>query len=154
ITRIPSNTFRHLYHLMELDLFKNAIEKIDRAAFKGVASGLHILDLSSNRIHSIPKEALLALNAKLWLANNSWHYECDLQELLWEAQLDPNFIQDIICHTAPHEEYVGKTLLQVLDAGVNFCSMHQRTMDVAVFITMFGCFIMVIVYVICYIQHN
>lgn len=154
ITKIPSNAFRHLSHLEELDLSRNAIEKIDRAAFKGVAAGLRTLDLSSNRIRSIPKEALLALNAKLRLANNPWHCECALQEVLWEAQLDPDSVQDITCHTAPREEYVGKPLLQVLDAGVNFCSVRQRTTDVAMFITMFGWFAMVIVYVICYVRHN
>uniref|UniRef100_A0A8C4UDQ8 Leucine-rich repeat-containing protein 3 n=1 Tax=Falco tinnunculus TaxID=100819 RepID=A0A8C4UDQ8_FALTI len=154
ITRIPSNAFRHLSHLEELDLSRNAIEKIDRAAFKGVAAGLRTLDLSSNRIRSIPKEALLALNAKLRLANNPWHCECALQEVLWEARLDPDSVQDITCHTAPREEYVGKPLLQVLDAGVNFCSVRQRTTDVAMFITMFGWFAMVIVYVICYVRHN
>uniref|UniRef100_A0A8B9PZ59 Leucine-rich repeat-containing protein 3 n=2 Tax=Apteryx TaxID=8821 RepID=A0A8B9PZ59_APTOW len=154
ITRIPSNAFRHLSHLEELDLSRNAIEKIDRAAFKGVAAGLRTLDLSSNRIRSIPKEALLMLNAKLRLANNPWHCECALQEVLWEARLDPDSVQDITCHTAPREEYVGKPLLQVLDAGVNFCSVRQRTTDVAMFITMFGWFAMVIAYVVCYVRHN
>ncbi|XP_062439085.1 leucine-rich repeat-containing protein 3 [Rhea pennata] len=154
ITRIPSNAFRHLSHLEELDLSRNAIEKIDRAAFKGVAAGLRTLDLSSNRIRSIPKEALLMLNAKLRLANNPWHCECTLQEVLWEARLDPDSVQDITCHTAPREEYVGKPLLQVLDAGVNFCSVRQRTTDVAMFITMFGWFAMVITYVVCYVRHN
>ncbi|XP_064313126.1 leucine-rich repeat-containing protein 3 [Phalacrocorax carbo] len=154
ITRIPSNALRHLSHLEELDLSRNAIEKIDRAAFKGVAAGLRTLDLSSNRIRNIPKEALLTLNAKLRLANNPWHCECALQEVLWEARLDPDSVQDITCHTAPREEYVGKPLLQVLDAGVNFCSVCQRTTDVAMFITTFGWFTMVIVYVICYVRHN
>ncbi|XP_064373211.1 leucine-rich repeat-containing protein 3 isoform X1 [Dromaius novaehollandiae] len=154
ITKIPSNAFRHLSHLEELDLSRNAIEKIDRAAFKGVAAGLRTLDLSSNRIRSIPKEALLMLNAKLRLANNPWHCECALQEVLWEARLDPDSVQDITCHTAPREEYVGKPLLQVLDAGVNFCSVRQRTTDVAMFITMFGWFAMVIAYVVCYVRHN
>ncbi|XP_058699998.1 leucine-rich repeat-containing protein 3 [Poecile atricapillus] len=154
ITRIPSNAFRHLSHLEEIDLSRNAIEKIDRAAFKGVAAGLRTLDLSSNRIRSIPKEALLALSAKLRLANNPWHCECALQEVLWEARLDLDSIQDITCHTAPREEYVGKPLLQVLDAGVNFCSVRQRTMDTAMFVTMFGWFAMVIIYIICYVRHN
>ncbi|NWI76256.1 LRRC3 protein, partial [Dryoscopus gambensis] len=154
ITKIPSNAFRHLSHLEEIDLSRNAIEKIEGAAFKGVAAGLRTLDLSSNRIRSIPKEALLALHAKLRLANNPWHCECALQEVLWEARLDPDSVQDITCHTAPREEYVGKPLLQVLDAGVNFCSVRQRTMDVAMFITMFGWFAMVVVYVICYVRHN
>ncbi|KAI1235727.1 hypothetical protein IHE44_0001809 [Lamprotornis superbus] len=154
ITRIPSNAFRHLSHLEEIDLSRNAIEKIDRAAFKGVAAGLRSLDLSSNRIRSIPKEALLALNARLRLANNPWHCECALQEVLWEARLELDSVQDITCHTAPRQEYVGKPLLQVLDAGVNFCSVRQRTMDVAMFVAMFAWFAMLIAYVVCYVRHN
>ncbi|NWH69990.1 LRRC3 protein, partial [Piaya cayana] len=154
ITRIPSNAFGHLSRLEELDLSRNAIEKIDRAAFRGVAAGLRTLDLSSNRIRNVPKEALLALNAKLRLADNPWHCECALQELLWEARLDPDSLQDITCHTAPRQEYVGKPLLQVLDAGVNFCSVRQRTMDVVMLVAMFGWFAMVVAYVICYVRHN
>uniref|UniRef100_A0A8C5T6A9 Leucine-rich repeat-containing protein 3 n=1 Tax=Malurus cyaneus samueli TaxID=2593467 RepID=A0A8C5T6A9_9PASS len=154
ITRIPGNAFRHLSHLQEIDLSRNAIEKIDGAAFRGVAAGLRSLDLSGNRIRSIPKEALLALNAKLRLANNPWHCECALQEVLWEARLDPDSVRDITCHTAPRDEYVGKPLLQVLDAGVNFCSVRQRSTDVAVLVAMFGWFAMVIVYVVCYVRHN
>ncbi|NXQ27725.1 LRRC3 protein, partial [Alaudala cheleensis] len=154
ITSIPSNAFRHLSHLEEIDLSRNAIEKIDGAAFKGVAAGLRSLDLSGNRIRSIPKEALLALKAELRLANNPWHCECSLQEVLWEARLDPASVRDITCHTAPRDEYVGKPLLQVLDAGANLCSGRQRSTDVAVLVTMFGWFAMVTGYVVCYARHN
>ncbi|NXR85168.1 LRRC3 protein, partial [Hypocryptadius cinnamomeus] len=154
ITRIPSNAFRHLSHLEEIDLSRNAIEKIDRAAFKGLAAGLRSLDLSGNRIRSIPKEALLALNAELRLAGNPWHCGCALQELLWQARLHPDSVRDITCHTAPRQEFVGKPLLQVLDAGANFCSVRRRSTDVAVFVTMFGWFAMVIGYVVCYARHN
>ncbi|KFW95379.1 Leucine-rich repeat-containing protein 3, partial [Phalacrocorax carbo] len=147
-------------HLVEIpkDIPKDAVFlKLDANSITRIpsnAAGLRTLDLSSNRIRNIPKEALLTLNAKLRLANNPWHCECALQEVLWEARLDPDSVQDITCHTAPREEYVGKPLLQVLDAGVNFCSVCQRTTDVAMFITTFGWFTMVIVYVICYVRHN
>ncbi|KAM8804965.1 leucine-rich repeat-containing protein 3 [Eudromia elegans] len=154
ITRVPSNTFWHPSHLEEFDLSRNTIEKINGAAFRGVAAALHTLDLSSNRICSVPKEALLTLNAKLHLANNPWHCECTLQEVLWEARLDPSSVQDITCHMALQEEYVGKSLLQVLDAGVNFCSVRERTTYVAMFVTMFAWFAMVIAYVVCYVRHN
>ncbi|XP_064291772.1 leucine-rich repeat-containing protein 3 [Passer domesticus] len=154
ITRIPSNAFRHLSHLQEIDLSGNAIEKIDRAAFRGVAAGLRSLDLSGNRIRSIPKEALLALKAELRLADNPWHCECGLQELLWEARLDPASLRDVTCHTAPRQEYVGKPLLQVLDAGANFCGARPRSTDVAVLVTMFGWLAMVVGYVVCYVRHN
>ncbi|NXU80596.1 LRRC3 protein, partial [Oreotrochilus melanogaster] len=89
ITRIPGDAFKHLSLLEELDLSGNAIEQIEAAAFRGVAARLRTLDLSGNRIRSIPKEALLALNADLRLADNPWHCGCALQEVLWEARLDP-----------------------------------------------------------------
>lgn len=154
ITSIPSNAFRHLSHLEEIDLSRNAIEKIDRAAFTGVAAGLRSLDLSGNRIRSIPKEALLALTARLRLANNPWHCECALQEVLGEARLDPDSVQGITCHTAPRQEYVGKPLLQVLDAGANLCGARRRSTDVVVFVTMFGWVAMVVAYIVCYVRHN
>ncbi|CAM4600116.1 leucine-rich repeat-containing protein 3 [Lepidochelys kempii] len=154
ITQIPNNAFKHLNHLEELDLSRNAIEKIDMAAFRGVADGLRTLDLSNNLIQSIPKEALVKLNAKIRLSNNPWHCECALQEVLWEVKLDPESVNEITCQTSVREEYVGKPLIQVLDSGVNFCNIHQKTTDVAMFITMFGWFTMVITYVVYYVRHN
>uniref|UniRef100_A0A8D0H476 Leucine-rich repeat-containing protein 3 n=1 Tax=Sphenodon punctatus TaxID=8508 RepID=A0A8D0H476_SPHPU len=154
ITAIPSNAFKHLSHLQELDLSRNAIEKIDMAAFKGVADGLRLLDLSNNHIQSIPKEALIKLNAKIRLSNNPWHCECTLQEALWEVKLDPESVNEITCQTSVEEEYIGKPLLQVLDTGINFCNIHQKTTDIAMFITMFGWFTMVITYVVYYVRHN
>ncbi|KAM9127114.1 leucine-rich repeat-containing protein 3 [Pangshura tecta] len=154
ITQIPNNAFKHLNHLEELDLSRNAIEKIDMAAFRGVADGLRTLDLSNNLIQSIPKEALVKLNAKIRLSNNPWHCECSLQEVLWEVKLDPESVNEITCQTSVREEYVGKPLIQVLDSGVNFCNIHQKTTDVAMFITMFGWFTMVITYVVYYVRHN
>ncbi|KFP06309.1 Leucine-rich repeat-containing protein 3, partial [Calypte anna] len=110
ITRIPGDAFRHLSLLEELDLSRNAIEQIEAAAFRGVAARLRTLDLSGNRIRSIPQEGLLGL--------------------------------------------VGKPLLQVLDAGVDLCGARRGTPDVAVLVTMFGWFAMVIGYLICYVRHN
>ncbi|NWT29435.1 LRRC3 protein, partial [Cardinalis cardinalis] len=154
ITRIPSNAFRHLSRLQEMHLSSNAIKRIDRAAFRGVAAGLRSLDLSGNRIRSIPKEALLALKAKLRLAHNPWHCGCTLQEVLGEARLDPGSVRDITCHTAPRHEYAGKPLLQALDSGANFCRVPQRSMDVAMLLTVSGWFAMLAAYVTCCVRHN
>ncbi|NWT75880.1 LRRC3 protein, partial [Prunella himalayana] len=154
ITSIPSNAFRHLSRLEEIDLSRNAIEQIDGAAFTGLAAGLRSLDLSGNRIRSVPKEALLALRAELRLADNPWHCGCALQELLGRARLEPGSVRGITCHSAPRHEFVGRPLLQVLAAGVNLCRVSHRSTDVAVFVTMFGWFAMVVVYVVCYVRHN
>ncbi|XP_039610898.1 leucine-rich repeat-containing protein 3 [Polypterus senegalus] len=154
ITKIPNNAFKDLYHLQELDLSKNAIETVDTSAFKGVAEGLHLLDLSHNLIQSVPKEAFTKLKGKIRLANNPWHCECSLQEVLRELKLDPETVNEISCQTSVQEEYVGKPLIQVLDSGINFCNFHHKTTDVAMFVTMFGWFTMVISYIVYYVRHN
>ncbi|XP_001513945.4 leucine-rich repeat-containing protein 3 [Ornithorhynchus anatinus] len=154
ISQIPSNAFKNLTHLQELDLSKNTIETIDIAAFKGVAGGLRLLDLSNNHIRSLPKEALVKLKAKIRLSHNPWHCECTLQEVLWELKLDPESVNEITCQTAVQEEYIGKSLIRVLDSGTNFCNIHHKTTDVAMFITMFGWFAMVITYVGYYVRQN
>ncbi|XP_066433474.1 leucine-rich repeat-containing protein 3 [Eleutherodactylus coqui] len=154
IQQVPNNAFKDLNYLQELDLSKNSIEKIELSAFKGVSDGLRLLDLSGNQIQTIPKEALANLKGKIRLSNNPLHCDCSLQEMLRELNLDPDTVNDISCQTSVQEEYVGKPLIQVLDSGINFCNIHHRTTDVAMFITMFGWFTMVITYVVYYVRHN
>ncbi|KAM9305789.1 leucine-rich repeat-containing protein 3-like [Gastrophryne carolinensis] len=154
IHQVPNNAFKDLTYLQELDLSRNSIEKIELSAFKGVSDGLRLLDLSGNQIHSIPKEALANLKGKIRLSNNPLHCDCSLQEMLRELNLDPDTVNDISCQTSVQEEYVGKPLIQVLDSGINFCNIHHKTTDVAMFITMFGWFTMVITYVVYYVRHN
>ncbi|XP_072274722.1 leucine-rich repeat-containing protein 3-like [Pyxicephalus adspersus] len=154
IHQVPNNAFKDLTYLQELDLSKNSIEKIELSAFKGVTDGLRLLDLSGNQIHTIPKEALANLKGKIRLSNNPLHCDCNLQEMLRELNLDPDTVNDISCQTSVQEEYVGKPLIQVLDSGINFCNIHHRTTDIAMFITMFGWFTMVITYVVYYVRHN
>ncbi|XP_036395915.1 leucine-rich repeat-containing protein 3 [Megalops cyprinoides] len=154
ITKIPNQAFKDLHRLQELDLSRNAIEAVDAGAFLGVSEGLRMLDLSNNRIRSVPKEAFARLRAKIRLSNNPWHCECTLQEVLRELRLDPETVGEVSCHTSVQEEYAGKPVIQVLDSGINFCNFHHRTTDVAMFVTMFGWFAMVIAYVIYYVRHN
>ncbi|XP_060684145.1 leucine-rich repeat-containing protein 3 [Hemiscyllium ocellatum] len=154
ITKIPSNAFKDLYLLKELDLSKNAIESIDIEAFKGIPEGLKMLDLSSNRIQSVPKEAFSKIKAKIRLSDNPWHCECSLQQIIEELTLDPETVNDFICHSSVQEEYAGQPLIQILDSGINFCNIHQKTTDVAMFITMFGWFTMVISYIVYYVRQN
>ncbi|XP_073928612.1 leucine-rich repeat-containing protein 3 [Castor canadensis] len=154
ISHIPNGAFQHLHQLRELDLSYNAIEAIGPAAFSGLAGGLRLLDLSHNRIRRIPKDALSKLSAKIRLSHNPLHCECALQEALWELKLDPDSVDEIACHTSAQEEFVGKPLIQVLDSGVSFCSIHRKTTDVAMLVTMFGWFTMVIIYVVYYVRHN
>uniref|UniRef100_UPI00398EB852 leucine-rich repeat-containing protein 3 n=1 Tax=Pristiophorus japonicus TaxID=55135 RepID=UPI00398EB852 len=154
ITKIPNNAFKDLYLLKELDLSKNAIESIDSGAFKGIPEGLKMLDLSSNKIQSVPKEVFGNIKAKIRLSNNPWHCECTLQQIIKELTLDPETVNDFICQSSVQEEYTGKPLIQILDSGINFCNIHQKTTDVAMFITMFGWFTMVISYIVYYVRQN
>ncbi|XP_069010941.1 leucine-rich repeat-containing protein 3 [Embiotoca jacksoni] len=154
IARVPNHAFKELRHLQELDLANNEIETVDAGAFQGVSDSLLALDLSNNRIQSVPKEAFARLRAKISLSSNPWHCECTLQEVLRELRLDPETVNEVICHTAVQEEYAGKPVIQVLDSGINFCNFHHKTTDVAMFVTMFGWFAMVIAYVIYYVRHN
>ncbi|XP_047457150.1 leucine-rich repeat-containing protein 3 [Mugil cephalus] len=154
ITHIPNHAFKELHYLQELDLSNNDIETVDVGAFQGVADSLLVLDLANNRIQSVPKEAFAHLHAKISLSNNPWHCECTLQEVLRELRLDPETVNEVMCHTAVQDEYAGKPVIQVLDSGINFCNFHHKTTDVAMFVTMFGWFMMVIAYVIYYVRHN
>ncbi|EHB08221.1 Leucine-rich repeat-containing protein 3 [Heterocephalus glaber] len=154
ISRIPDGAFQHLQHLRELDLSHNAVETIGPAAFSGLAGGLRLLDLSHNRIRRIPKDALGKLSAKIRLSHNPLHCECALQEALWELKLDPDSVDELACHTSVQEEFVGQPLIQVLDSGVSLCSAHHKTTDVAMLVTMFGWFTMVVTYIVYYVRHN
>ncbi|KAM4889459.1 leucine-rich repeat-containing protein 3 [Thomomys bottae] len=154
ISRVPDGAFQHLPRLRELDLSHNAIEAVGPAAFSGLAGGLRLLDLSHNRIRRIPKDALSKLSAKIRLSHNPLHCECALQEALWELTLDPDSVDEVACHTAVQEAFVGKPLVQVLDSGVSFCSSQHRTTDVAMLVTMFCWFTMVVTYVVYYVRHN
>lgn len=154
ITHIQKQAFRELHYLQELDLSNNDIDTVDVGAFQGVSDSLLVLDLSNNRIQSVPKEAFSHLRARISLSNNPWFCECTLQEVLRELQLDPETVNEVICHTAAQEEYAGKPVIQVLDSGINFCNFHHKTTDVAMFVTMFAWFTMVIAYVIYYVRHN
>ncbi|XP_046887095.1 leucine-rich repeat-containing protein 3-like [Hypomesus transpacificus] len=154
IRHIPKQAFKDLRRLRELDLSRNAIESVDAGAFQGIAEGLRSLDLSNNQLRSVPKDTFSKLEARVSLSHNPWHCECSLQEMLRDMRLDPETVNQVNCHTSVQEEYAGRPIIQILDSGINFCNFHHRTTDVAMFVTMFGWFAMVIAYIIYYVRHN
>ncbi|XP_076028174.1 leucine-rich repeat-containing protein 3-like [Genypterus blacodes] len=154
IRRVPPQAFAALRRLRELDLSHNAIDAVEADAFQGISEGLRTLDLSNNRLSRLPKDAFAKLGAQVRLSHNPWHCECDLQEALRELRLDPDTANQVSCFTAAREEHVGRPVIQVLDSGINLCSFHQRTTDVAMFVAMFCWFAMVTAYIVYYVRHN
>ncbi|XP_043910973.1 leucine-rich repeat-containing protein 3C [Protopterus annectens] len=153
ITVIHNDAFRDLHFLSELDLSHNSIGSVEIGAFHGAMESLHSLDLSSNQLHSVNKDTFSTLKAKINLSENPWHCDCNLQELMSTVTLDTGSSSDIICKTAAEEEHSGKLFLQVVKDG-GFCNFNKRTTDVAMLVTMFGWFTMVISYLIYYVRQN
>uniref|UniRef100_A0A3Q3AHW1 LRRNT domain-containing protein n=1 Tax=Kryptolebias marmoratus TaxID=37003 RepID=A0A3Q3AHW1_KRYMA len=129
------------------------------------------LYLSDNRIDSLSTGALRNLGPKLpktRLFHNPWHCDCTLQELMETLNLEAETVNEIICKSSvrgvgegsrwedpgSQGEHAGQPLAKLLDSGVNFCSLQRKTTDVAMLVTMFVWFFMVIVYVVYYVRQN
>lgn len=150
---LPRDAFRDLPLLLELDLSHNAIASIESGAFRGLAEHLRSLDLSSNRLVSVSKDIFSNLKAKVNLSNNPWLCDCQLQELIRTVDLAAGSSGGIVCDSATQEEHVGKAFLQVI-ADTDFCNVYKRTTDIAMLVTMFGWFAMVISYLVYYVRQN
>lgn len=151
---IPKEAFMDLHRLRELDLSHNSLDSVEVGAFEGVSDSLRTMDLSNNQLGSLPKDTFTKLHARVRLSNNPWHCDCLLQEVLRELRLDPETVNEVSCHTSVQEEYVGQSVIQVLDSGINFCNFHHKTTDMAMFVAMFCWFFMVTAYIVYYIKHN
>ncbi|XP_061477706.1 leucine-rich repeat-containing protein 3-like [Rhineura floridana] len=155
ITHVPNGAFYGLKQLRELHLADNLIENIGLGAFHGLGGGLRLLDLSGNRLQRVEFAPFALLPwVRLELYDNPWHCDCSLQKLIEALPLDGETVEDIVCVTTAWEEYAGKTLAHLLNTGVNFCLSQQRNTDLAMLLTMFCWFAMIITYVICYVRHN
>ncbi|XP_067385620.1 leucine-rich repeat-containing protein 3-like [Emydura macquarii macquarii] len=155
ITGVPDGALRELRQLRELYLSDNLIESISPAAFGELGSRLQLLDLSNNRLQWLgPAEATSSLQAKTRLNGNPWHCGCSLQELLEALPLDAKTLEDVVCASAAQEEHVGQPFARLLSTGIDFCGVQQRTTDVAMLVTMFCWFAVVITYVVYYVQRN
>ncbi|NXR53974.1 LRC3B protein, partial [Hippolais icterina] len=150
---LPRDAFRDLPLLLELDLSHNAIARIESGAFQGLAEHLHSLDLSSNRLVSVSKDTFSNLKAKVNLSNNPWLCDCRLQELIRAVELAADSSGGIVCDSSTQEEHVGKAFLQVM-ADTDLCNVYKKTTDIAMLVTMFGWFAMVISYLVYYVRQN
>ncbi|KAF6738769.1 Leucine-rich repeat-containing protein 3 [Oryzias melastigma] len=168
IREIPESAFSHLVHLRDLYLSHNRIDSLATGALRHLGPELRMLDLSHNHLRHASREEFGSTRAKTRLYHNPWHCDCALQELMETLNLEPETVNGIICESSvrgvgegsrwedpgSHGEHTGQSLVKLLDSGVNFCSLQRKTTDVAMLVTMFVWFFMVIVYVVYYVRQN
>uniref|UniRef100_A0A3B3ZHI1 LRRNT domain-containing protein n=1 Tax=Periophthalmus magnuspinnatus TaxID=409849 RepID=A0A3B3ZHI1_9GOBI len=142
IRTIPESTFSELVHLRDLYLGHNRIDSLSTGALRHLGPELRLLDLSHNQLRQARREDFGSTRAKTRLYHNPWHCDCTLQELMETLNLDSL------------GEHAGQPIVKLLDSGVNFCSLQRKTTDVAMLVTMFVWFFMVIVYVVYYVRQN
>lgn len=168
IRNLPESAFRDLVHLRDLYLSHNRIDSLATGALRHLGPELRLLDLSHNQLRQANREEFGSTRAKTRLYHNPWHCDCALQELMETLHLEPETVNGIICESSvrgmgegsrwedpgSQGEHAGQPLVKLLDSGVNFCSLHRKTTDVAMLVTMFVWFFMVIVYVVYYVRQN
>lgn len=170
IRSLPEGAFRDLPHLRDLHLAHNRIDSLASGALRHLSAELRLLDLSHNRLRRASRDDFGPTRAKTRLFRNPWHCDCGLQELAETLNLEPETVNDIVCESSARGageggrweevggggagEHAGQPLVKLLDSGVNFCSLQRKTTDVAMLVTMFVWFFMVIVYVVYYVRQN
>ncbi|KAJ7998831.1 hypothetical protein DPEC_G00209050 [Dallia pectoralis] len=161
-------SFRELTHLRDLYLSHNRINSLSSGALRHLNSELRLLDLSHNQLRSANREEFGSTQAKTRLNHNPWHCDCKLQELVETLILETETLGGIVCESSVRVtgegsrwedpggagEHAGQPLVKLLDSGVNFCNLQTKTTDVAMLVTMFVWFFMVIVYVVYYVRQN
>ncbi|KAF0034491.1 hypothetical protein F2P81_012249 [Scophthalmus maximus] len=168
IRNLPESAFSDLVHLRDLYLSHNRIDSLASGALRRLGSELRLLDLSHNLLRQANREEFGSTRAKTRLYHNPWHCDCALQELMETLNLEPETVNGIVCESSvrgagegsrweepgAQGEHAGQPLVKLLDSGVNFCSLQRKTTDVAMLVTMFVWFFMVIVYVVYYVRQN
>ncbi|XP_072522627.1 leucine-rich repeat-containing protein 3-like [Salminus brasiliensis] len=168
IHTLPEDAFQDLLHLQDLYLSHNKIDSLASGALRHLSTELRLLDLSNNQLRHARWEEFGVTRAKIRLYRNPWHCDCSLQQLMEGLYLEPETVKEIVCKSSARgvnegsrwEEtgamagHIGQPLVKLLDSGVNFCSLQRRTTDVAMLITMFVWFFMIIVYVVYYVRQN
>ncbi|XP_051988693.1 leucine-rich repeat-containing protein 3-like [Xyrauchen texanus] len=155
LVTIPSDSFVDLPLLFELDLSHNRLVHLEPGAFLGLAGSLSRLDLSSNQLETLDPMLLGDLSAQTNLSHNPWLCDCRLQLAMPQQLLDPSSLAEVVCNNSEPEELGAQGMPFILVAAdLDFCAALRRTTDVAMLITMFGWFIMVISYMVYYVRHN
>ncbi|XP_051570643.1 leucine-rich repeat-containing protein 3 [Myxocyprinus asiaticus] len=155
LVTIPSDSFVGLPLLFELDLSHNRLVHLEPGAFQGLAGSLSRLDLSSNQLETLDPMVLGDLRAQTNLSHNPWLCDCRLQLAMPQLLLDPSSLAEVVCNNSEPEELGAQGMPFILVAAdIDFCAALRRTTDVAMLITMFGWFTMVISYLVYYVRHN
>ncbi|XP_061089103.1 leucine-rich repeat-containing protein 3B [Conger conger] len=154
LTGVPANAFLQLRLLKELDLSHNELAQLEPGAFKGLAGSLQFLDLSSNKLMTLNSEAFEGVHARANLTHNPWHCDCNLQNVMPHMSLEPASLAGIVCQTADPEDSGAQGSPFLLDKDLDLCAVLRKTTDVAMLVTMFGWFTMVISYLVYYVRHN
>ena len=155
LTSVPADAFAGLPLLAELDLSRNQIASLDPGSFRGLAPTLRSLDLSHNRLTSLEPGALGGLRAQANLTLNPWHCDCRMQVAMPQLDLDPASLAGVVCHTSEPDEVGARGVaLVMLASELDLCAVSKRTTDMAMLVTMFSWFAMVITYLVYYVRHN
>ncbi|KAA0725516.1 Leucine-rich repeat-containing protein 3B [Triplophysa tibetana] len=154
LTAIPANAFHDLPLLTELDLSHNELAQLEPGAFRGLAGSLQFLDLASNQITTLDPDAFEGVKARSNLTGNPWHCDCRLQTALPHLNLEPMSLTGIICQTSEPADSGAQGVPFLLANDLDLCVVLKKTTDVAMLVTMFGWFTMVISYLVYYVRHN
>lgn len=93
---INRNSFTGLTNVKLLDLRYCQIEFIGENSFDSISESIEILDLSGNKLTTVPSDLFNAMlpkdDLKIHIYGNSWHCGCELQSLkLTIVQYEDNF---------------------------------------------------------------
>ncbi|KAG9264259.1 leucine-rich repeat-containing protein 3B-like [Astyanax mexicanus] len=155
LVSVPADSFLGLPLLAELDLSHNRLMQLEPGAFHGLADSLTSLDLSFNLLETMDPEALGELRAQANLTHNPWMCDCRLQVAMPQLQLEPSSLAGVVCNGSEPEDVGARGVPFVLVAAdLDLCAALKRTTDVAMLVTMFGWFTMVISYLVYYVRHN
>ncbi|XP_062382890.1 leucine-rich repeat-containing protein 3B-like [Sardina pilchardus] len=155
LVSIPADAFLGLPLLAELDLSHNKLARLEPGSLAALGPSLQSLDLSSNQLQTLDPEALGGLRSRTNLTGNPWRCDCALQEAMPKLELEPASLAGVVCHSTVPEDAgaTGKSFV-VAAQELDLCAGLKRTTDVAMLVTMFGWFAMVISYLVYYVRAN